>query len=63
MGIEIKCFDEDDRKCRAGSRGEVVIRGHNVMKGYYKRPEATEKAFTTDGFTPATSASSMRKDI
>jgi len=33
--------DEGDRPLPAGTRGEVVIRGHNVMKGYYKRPAET----------------------
>ena len=37
-------------RCRAGTRGEVVIRGTNVMKGYYKRPEATAEAFRNGWF-------------
>lgn len=50
MGIEIKCFDDDDNEVARGERGEVVIRGHNVMKGYYKRPEATAEAFRNGWF-------------
>jgi long-chain acyl-CoA synthetase len=50
MGIEIKCFDDDDNEVPRGTRGEVVIRGHNIMKGYYKRPEATAKVFTNGWF-------------
>ncbi len=34
-----------DNTVSAGELGEIVIRGHNVMKGYYKRPEETAEAF------------------
>jgi len=50
FGVEVKCFDENDKEVPSGTRGEVVIRGHNVMKGYYKRPEATAEAFRNGWF-------------
>ncbi len=50
FGVEVKCFDENDREVPRGTRGEIVIRGSNVMKGYYKRPEATAEAFRNGWF-------------
>jgi long-chain acyl-CoA synthetase len=44
FGVEVRCVDDDDKPVPVGTPGEVVIRGHNVMKGYYKRPDATAEA-------------------
>lgn len=50
FGVDVRCFDENDKEVPRGMRGEIVIRGANVMKGYYKRPEATAEAFRNGWF-------------
>jgi long-chain acyl-CoA synthetase len=50
FGVDIRCIDPDGRFVAAGERGEVVIRGPNVMKGYYNRPEATLDAMRNGWF-------------
>ncbi len=44
-GIQVQVVDEEDRPVPTGERGEIVVRGHCVMKGYLKDPEATKEAF------------------
>jgi long-chain acyl-CoA synthetase len=44
FACDVRLVDDEDRPVPAGERGEVVIRGHNVMKGYYRRPEETAAA-------------------
>jgi long-chain acyl-CoA synthetase len=40
-GVEMRAVDEDGDDVPQGEVGEIVIRGHNVMKGYWRRRDAT----------------------
>lgn len=44
-GIEVRVVDEDGQDVPTGEPGEVIMRGHNIMKGYYDRPNETAEAF------------------
>jgi len=55
IGVAISCNEMDIQDPEgnakpAGERGEIVIRGHNVMPGYYDNPQANRDAFTNGWF-------------
>ena len=49
-GVEIRFVDPDGRDVPEGEVGEAWVRGPNVMKGYYRDPDATAATITPDGW-------------
>jgi long-chain acyl-CoA synthetase len=50
QGVEMRLVDDDGNPVAPGETGEIAIRGHNVMKGYWHRPEATAAAIKDGWF-------------
>jgi acyl-CoA synthetase (AMP-forming)/AMP-acid ligase II len=50
IGNEMAVLDENDEPVADGELGEIVLRGPNICKAYFKNPEATEKAFANGWF-------------
>ena len=48
--VELRLVDEDGNDVELGDPGEIVVRGPNVFKGYWNRPEETERAFRDGWF-------------
>jgi long-chain acyl-CoA synthetase len=49
-GVEMRLVDDDGKDVAPGEVGEIAIRGENVMKGYWERPEETAKAIPDGWF-------------
>jgi len=50
IGNEMKVFNEEDREVPDDVPGEIVLRGENILKGYYKNDAATEQDFRNGWF-------------
>jgi len=48
--VEVKLFDSEDKEVGPGETGEIVIRGPNIMKGYFNKPEENANAFRSGWF-------------
>ena len=48
--ISLRDLDDPDKEVPHGEKGEVCIKGPQVMKGYWKKPAETAAVFTSDGF-------------
>jgi acyl-CoA synthetase (AMP-forming)/AMP-acid ligase II len=49
-GTEVRCVAADGGEVPRGEPGEIVVRGYNVMRGYFDDPEATREAIDAEGW-------------
>ena len=62
VGNEAKIIDTDGKEVPRGIQGEIMIRGDNVMKGYYKAPDKTTEALEPDGWLHTDDLGHMDED-
>jgi len=49
-GVEVRCVAADGSEVTRGEPGEIVVRGFNVMRGYFEDPQATAETIDGDGW-------------
>ena len=50
IGVEVKLVDENYKEVNNGEPGEIIVKGKNVFKEYWRKPEATFESFTKEGW-------------
>jgi long-chain acyl-CoA synthetase len=58
----MQVWDDEGNELPQGEVGEIVIRGHNIMKGYWNRPDANREAITEDGWFRTGDMAKMDED-
>lgn len=48
--VTIRLADENDQTVADGTSGEIQVKGPNIFKEYWEKPEATQKTFTSEGW-------------
>jgi long-chain acyl-CoA synthetase len=61
-GVEMQVWDDDGNEVPQGEVGEIVIRGHNIMKGYWNRDDANKEAITEEGWFRTGDMAKMDED-
>ena len=60
--VEVRVVGPDGAELRRGEPGEIVVRGYNVMDGYFDDPEATAAAIDADGWLHTGDIATMDAD-
>ena len=61
-GTEMKIAGPDRRELPVGEVGEIAIRGHNIMKGYWRNPQATHETIDGEGWFYSGDLGTMDED-
>ena len=58
----VKTIDDDGNETAVGEPGELCVKGPQVMRGYWQRPDDTQKSFTDDGFLKTGDVALIQED-
>lgn len=59
---QVKTIDDDGNETALGEPGELCVKGPQVMRGYWQRPEDTQKSFTEDGYIQTGDVAVIQED-
>ncbi|SOB75191.1 long-chain acyl-CoA synthetase [Marinobacter sp. LV10R510-11A] len=59
---QVKTLDDDGNETPLGVPGELCVKGPQVMRGYWQRPEDTQKSFTEDGYIQTGDVAVIQED-